>query len=78
MYLCLLPPRGNTSEGERHVNTALVKLLRPEHSLRKKNIDRIFAKSFMDDMFEVTKLFGLIAVLFMSNDDKARIPPYGV
>ena len=34
----------------------------------------MFAKSFIDDMFDVTKLFGLDAVLFMSNDDKTRIP----
>ena len=33
----------------------------------------MFAKSFIDDMFEVCKLFGPKAVLFMSNDDKARV-----
>ena len=74
LYLRLMPRRGNTSEGKRHVSTVPVKLLRPENSLRKKNIDRMFAKSFCDDMFEVCKLFGPKAVLFMSNDDKARIP----
>ena len=69
-----MPRRGNTSEGKFHVSTVPVKLLLPENSLRKKNIDRMFAKSFCDDMFEVCKLFGPQAVLFMSNDDKARIP----
>ena len=34
----------------------------------------MFAKSFTDDMFDVCKLFGSDAGLFMSNDDKARIP----
>ncbi|XP_065652709.1 uncharacterized protein LOC136079986 [Hydra vulgaris] len=34
----------------------------------------MFAKSFVDDMFEACKLFGSKAVLFISNDDKARIP----
>ena len=34
----------------------------------------MFAKSFIDDMFDVTKLFGFDAVLFMSDDDKTRIP----
>ena len=33
----------------------------------------MFAKSFIDDMFDVCTLFGPDAVLFMSNDDKARI-----
>ena len=32
-----------------------------------------FSKSFIDDMFKVCKLFGPKAVLFMSNDDKARL-----
>ena len=57
-YLRLLPCRGNTEEGKRHVQTVPVKLLRPENSLRKKNIDRAFAKSFIDDMFDIAKLFG--------------------
>ena len=34
----------------------------------------MFAKSFIDDIFEVCKLFGPKAVSFMSNDDKARVP----
>ena len=74
VYLRLVPRRGNTSEGQRHVNTVPVKLLRPEASLRKKNPDRMYAKSFVDDMFEVAKLFGPHAVLFMSNDDKCKVP----
>ena len=75
LYLCLLPRRGNTSEGKRnHVNTVSVKLLCPENSRGKKNDDGMFPKSFIDDMFEVCKLFGPKAVLFMSNDDKARVP----
>ena len=52
----------------------LVKLLRPENSLRKKNEDRMFAKYFIDDMFDMCKLFGSDPILFISNDDKARIP----
>ena len=42
-YLRLLPRRGDSREGKRHVQTVKVKLLRPENSLRKKNIDRMFA-----------------------------------
>ena len=73
-YLRLMPRRGNTSEGKRHVQTVPVKLLRPESSLRKKNLDRMYAASFINDMFEVAHLFGPQAVLFLSNDDKARVP----
>ena len=51
-----------------------VKLLQPEASLRKKNVDRMYAKSFIDDMREVAKLFSPHAVLFISNDDKVKVP----
>ena len=69
-----MPRHGNTSEGKRHVKTVPVKILKPEASLRKRNIDRGFAKSFIDDMFEVASIFGPLATLFLSNDGKARIP----
>ena len=72
-YLRLLPRRSDSREGKRHVQTVKVKLVRPENSLRKKNPDRMFAKSFMDDMFEVCELFGSKSVLVLSIDDKARV-----
>ena len=34
----------------------------------------MFAKSFMDDRINVCKLFGPQSVLFLSNDDKVRMP----
>ena len=52
-YLRLLPRRGNTSEGYRHVQTVPVKLTRPENNLRGKNKDRMLAKSFMDDLINI-------------------------
>ena len=42
--------------------------------MRKQNKDRMFAKPFIDDVFDVCKPFGPDTVLFMSDDDKARIP----
>ena len=69
-----MPRRGNTSEEKRHMKTVPVKILKPEASLRKRNVDRGFAKSFIDDMFEVANIFGPLATLFLSNDDKARVP----
>ena len=50
-----------------------VKLLRPEHSLRKKNIDRMYVKSFFDDMLSISELLGGDAVTLLLNDDKACI-----
>ena len=73
-YLRILPKRSNTAEGKRHVVIVPVKLLRPENSLRKKNIDRMFAKSFIDDIQSIDSLFGHASVTHVSIDDKARIP----
>ena len=47
---------------------------RPENTLRKLNIDRMFAKSFLDDMKSLDLLFGPDALLYLSIDDKARVP----
>ena len=72
VYLRLLPKRGDSREGKRHVQTVPVKLLRPENSLRKKNIDHMYAKAFFDDM-SISELLGSNVVNFLSNDDKARV-----
>ena len=34
----------------------------------------MFAKSFMDDLINVCKFFGPQSFLFLSNDNKARVP----
>ena len=58
VYDRLLPRWRFSREGKRHVQTTPVKLLRPEHSLRKKNIDRIYANSFFDAMMSINELLG--------------------
>ena len=73
VYLSLVSRRGDSREGKRHVQTVPVKLLRPENRLHKKNVDKMFAKTFIDDMFENCKMVGLEAATFMSNDDKACV-----
>lgn len=50
-----------------------MKLVRPEISLRKKTPDCMFAKSFMNDLFDVCELFGSKSVLVLSIDDKAGV-----
>ena len=40
----------------------------------KKNANRMFAKSFIDDLHEICTLFGPSTVWFLSNDNKARLP----
>ena len=73
-YLWFLPRRKNRSKGYGHVQTVPGKLTRPEINLRKKNKDRMFAKSFMDDLINVCKFFGPQSVLLLSNDNKAKVP----
>ena len=51
-----------------HCTSKVIELI-----LRKENIDSMFAKSVIDSIFGVCKLFGPNAVLFMSNDDKTKI-----
>ena len=68
-----MPKRMDTREGQRHVQIAPVKLLRPEATLRKKNPDRMFAKSFTDDLKSIDLQFGPNAVNYLSIDDKAKI-----
>ena len=47
LYLRLFLRCFNTSEEKRHVSTVPVRLRRPENTLREKNPDRLFEKSFI-------------------------------
>jgi hypothetical protein len=40
---------------------------------RKQNKDRMYAKSIQDDIQALESLFGPDVILFLSNDDKARV-----
>ena len=46
--------------------------LTPRKFIAQKNVDHVYAKSFVDDMFEVAKLMGPNVTLVLSNDDKAN------
>ena len=65
--------KSNTIDARRHVNIVPVRLLRPEANLRKKNKDRMFAKSFCDDIKNICPLFGRDIVNYISVDDKAKV-----
>ena len=69
----LIPRCVNASERKRHFSKVPVKLLRPEVSLRKKNLDRMYPKSFTNNMLLVRKLFDPQAVLFISHDNKGKV-----
>ena len=72
-YLRLVPRQSDSREEKRHIQAVKMKLVQPENSLHKKSPDCMYAKSFMDDLFDVCELFGPKSVLILSTDDKARV-----
>lgn len=70
----LMPQCGNTLEGKKHVPRVPIKFLRPEASLRKKNLDRMNLKLFINDTFGMRKLFTPHVALFISNKIKPKSP----
>lgn len=73
LYLRLLPKRSNTQEGKRHVVTVPVKLLRAQNYSHEKHIDGRFCTATINAIEELCSFLGPNEVLFMSNDDKARV-----
>ena len=47
---------------------------RPENTKRKTNVDRMFAKSLCDDVKNLEAYFGPDVYLYVSIDDKAKVP----
>ena len=61
-------------DGKRHVHTVPVKLQRPQNDLRKKHPDGHFAMASVMFTRKLANLFGDNHVLFLSQDDKVRVP----
>lgn len=74
VYLRLLPKRINSIEGKKHVNTAPVKLVRPENNLHRQHIDGKFCIANIKYLEELSSFLGPNEVCFISQDDKARVP----
>lgn len=74
LYLRLLPHRSNTIEGKRHVSTVPVKLLRTTNDYHKKHIDTNFCFATIRALEKIATVFGPKQVLFLSQDDKSRVP----
>ncbi|KAL5491710.1 hypothetical protein EMCRGX_G017057, partial [Ephydatia muelleri] len=73
-YLRLIPRRGNSIEGKRHVVTAPVQLLRSKNDLHCKHIDAAFCFETIKRLEELSSMLGPKEVCFLSQDDKARVP----
>ncbi|XP_041786821.1 uncharacterized protein LOC121602122 [Anopheles merus] len=72
-YLRLMPKRSNTQEGKRHVTTVPVKLLRATNDKHMKHQDGEFCTTTIHMLEEMSSLLGPKEVVFLSQDDKARV-----
>lgn len=74
LYIRLLPRRYNTLEGKRHVLTVPVKLSRPEADHHKAHPDQYFCIASIRNLETIASILGPYQVIFISQDDKARVP----
>lgn len=74
LYLRFVPRRSDSFEGKRHVKTVPVRLIKAQTSEHKFHVDTEFAKTTIRALESLASLLGPKQVLFLSQDDKARIP----
>ena len=74
LYLRVLPRRGNTNEGKRHVHTLPIKLLKPQEDDHGKNISTRFCLVEDRMMKEITSYLGPEQAVYAGMDDKAKVP----
>jgi len=74
LYLRLLPKRSSSLEGQRHVTTVPVKLIRAQNDHHAKHIDGLFCTATIRHLEELASMLGPDEVCFLSQDDKARVP----
>lgn len=72
-YLRILPRRIGSNESKRHIKTAPVKLIRATNDMHKKHPDTEFCTATIRHLEELASLLGPKEVVFLSQDDKARV-----
>ncbi|EFX75970.1 hypothetical protein DAPPUDRAFT_107360 [Daphnia pulex] len=73
VYFRLKPKRSNSTEGKRHVKTVPVQLIRAQNDLHKSHPDQGFCKATINNLEQLASLLGPSEVIFLSQDDKARV-----
>lgn len=73
-YLRLIPKRMSSQEGKLHVKTVPVKLLRSQNEAHSKHPDGKFCRATLRSLDEIASVLGPNQILYMSQDDKARVP----
>lgn len=74
LYLRVLPKRIDSVEGRRHVITVPVKLLKPRNVFHVSHKDTQFAIANNRFVEELASLLGPNEVIYLSTDDKSRVP----
>lgn len=74
VYLRLIPRRGNTEEGKRHVKTGPVKLCRSDADHHAKHPDGPFCHTTILVLETLASVLGPDETAFLSVDDKSRAP----
>jgi hypothetical protein len=72
-YIRILPKRSGTKQARRHVNTAPVKLLKASNDQHQNHADGIFCTTTIRHLEQIASMLGPKEVIFMSQDDKARV-----
>ncbi|XP_062556883.1 uncharacterized protein LOC134221713 [Armigeres subalbatus] len=74
LYLRLLPKNSSTTEGKRHIRTVPVKLCKSQMDGHKKHPDGFFCTSTIRNVESLASILGPNQVIFLSQDDKAKVP----
>ncbi|CAF4163407.1 unnamed protein product [Rotaria sp. Silwood2] len=74
LYYRLLPHRASSRDGRRHINTAPVRLRRAQNDDHGKHEDGHFATATIRYMKDLASIFGNDCVLYLSQDDKCKVP----
>ncbi|KAJ1531396.1 hypothetical protein ONE63_000077 [Megalurothrips usitatus] len=73
-YRRLIPRNSATVEGKRHINTVPVKLCRAQADRYRDHQDQHFCRATINALEVVASILGPEQVIFISQDDKAKVP----
>lgn len=73
-YRRLIPKYSGSLEGKRHVTTVPVRLSRAQTDRHRDHADQYFCKATANSLEELASILGPEQVVFISQDDKAKVP----
>ena len=73
-YYHLFSRRADSIDGKRHIDTMPGKLIRAQNDLHHHHVDSKFATASIRNLETLASILGPKQVIFLSQDDKARVP----